>query len=210
MRPLRRHAKGPIDWDEVHARLDRITAEADALLHPRPEQARAILEERAKILARVPVPPLIAAEVLVVATFRLGDEAYAIETRHVRRVVPLEGCTPIPGSPDFLVGIINLRGEVLAVISLGMLFGVVERPRTESAKVIVLGDQRDEFGILADATEEVTALRIDALLEPPGSLDGAGRHYIRGVTEHARIVLDGAVLLEDERLIIDQGEEIGA
>jgi purine-binding chemotaxis protein CheW len=210
MKPMPHHSKGPIDWDEVHARLEWIRAETDALLHPTPEQARAILEERAKILARVPVPPLSAAEILVVATFRLGDEAYAIETRHVRRVVPLEDCTPIPGSPDFLVGVINLHGEVLAVLSLGKLFGVVEQPRTESAKVIVLGGERDEFGILADATEEVTTLRIDELLEPPESLDGIGRQYVRGVTEHALIVLDGAVLLKDERLIIDQGEEIGA
>jgi purine-binding chemotaxis protein CheW len=198
-----------IDWNEVHARLNAIQAEIDARLHPTAEQARAILEERALALARVPAEPLNAAEAVVVVTFRLGDEAYAIETRHVRRVVPMESCTPIPGAPDFLVGVINLRGEVLAVISLGKLFGVAERPATGVSRVIVLGGERDEIGILADAAEEVTTLRINQLLEPPGSLEGIGRQIVRGVTERALIVLDGAALLRDDRLVIDQGDELG-
>jgi purine-binding chemotaxis protein CheW len=204
------HAKGPIDWGAVHARLDAIQAEIGARLHPTPEQARAILEGRAEALARVPVQHLNAAEAVVVATFRIGDEAYAIETRHVRRVVPLEDVTPVPGAPDFLVGVINLRGEVLAVIDLGKLFGVSERAGDGSARVIVLGEERDEFGILANAAEEVATLRLVEILEPPGSLEGIGRQFVRGVTGRALIVLDGAALLKDERLIIDQGEEIGA
>ncbi len=185
-----------------------LEAESDARLRPTAEQARAILEERALALARVPAQPLNAAEAVVVVTFHLEDEAFAIETRHVRRVVPLEDCTPVPGAPDFLVGVINLRGEVLAVIRLGTLFGVADGPRTGAARVIVLGDERDEFGILADAAEEVTTLRINQLLEPPGSLEGVGRSFVRGVTEQALIVLDGEALLGDDRLVIDQGEGI--
>jgi purine-binding chemotaxis protein CheW len=202
-------ANASIDWNAVHARLDAIQAEIDARLHPTAEQARAILEERAQALARVPPQPLSAADAVEVVTFRLGDEAYAIEARHVRRVVPMVNCTPIPGAPDFLVGVINLRGEILAVVSLGKLFGVAERSGTEAARVIVLGDERDELGILADAAEEVTTLRINQLLEPPGSLEGIGRQIVRGVTERALIVLDGAALLRDDRLVIDQGDEIG-
>lgn len=201
---------GPINWKQAHARLDGIAARTESLIHPAFEQAKAILDTRALALARVPAVPLNAAEAVVVATFRIGDESYAIETRYLRRIVVLEDCTPIPGAPDFLVGVVNLRGDILAVISLGKLFGVAGRPGDATTKVIVLGDDRDEFGILADATEEVKTLRLGEILEPPGSLEGLGRQYVRGVTENALIVLDGAVLLKDERLIIDQGEDSGA
>jgi purine-binding chemotaxis protein CheW len=199
-----------IDWSEVHARLAR--AEAADLVDPRtaPERARAIMDERALALARVPPRPPTAAEVMEVAVFDLGDERYAIETRYVRRVIQLDEFTPIPGTPNFVVGIMNLRGEVLAVFALRPLLGLPRLELEGRTRVVVLGTDRDEFGVLSDTTVEVQNLRIDDVLEPPGSLEGAGRQLIRGVTEDALIVLDGVMLLGDPRLIINQGDELGA
>jgi chemotaxis signal transduction protein len=80
---------------------------------------------------------------------------------------------------------------------------------TGAARVLVLGSERAEFGMLADAAREVRAVRADEVLEPPGSLAGAGREYVRGVTKEALVVLDGAVLLQDRRLFIDQDLHTG-
>jgi chemotaxis signal transduction protein len=87
------------------------------------------------------------------------------------------------------------------------LFGIAGRETTERARVLVLGGERDEFGILADAVDEVTTLPLGELREAPGSLSGAGREYLRGVTAEALVVLDGAVLLQDAHLFIDQGDD---
>ena len=84
------------------------------------------------------------------------------------------------------------------------------RGLTDLARVLVLGADRPEFGVLADAAHEVTTLRVDEVHEPPDSATGVGREYLRGVTKDALIVLDGAALLRDGRLFIDQGEEAGA
>lgn len=198
-----------IDWKEIHARLARARQATEESVRLSPERAREIMGERARLLARVPPRAPEAAEVLEVVTFALGAERYAVETRFVREVVRLESLTTVPGAPDFLAGLVNLRGEILAVFDLRRFFGVAEAGRSERTRVIVLGGDRAEFGVLADAVYEVTPLRVDEVREPPASVGGAGRDYLRGVTAAALVVLDGAVLLADRRLFIEQTEEAG-
>jgi purine-binding chemotaxis protein CheW len=197
------------DWVAVRARLEHIASTARAALEPSPEVARVILEDRARVLARVPTAPADAAAVLTVVTFALGDEHYALETRFVRRVMRDAdlSLTPIPGTPEVLVGVINLAGEILAVFDVARFLGLPRTLRTQQTRVLVLGVDRDEFGVLADAAHEVRPLRIDAILAPPGSFEGAGRSNLRGVTAEALVVLDGAALLRDPGLVVDQGEE---
>jgi purine-binding chemotaxis protein CheW len=202
---------GSIDWAATHERLARLERASASALVPTAEESQAVLEARARELARIPIVPPDASAVLTVVTFALCDEPYAIETRHVRRVVRIDDVTmtPIPGTPEFLTGVINMAGEILAVFDLGRLFGMPRGTRAAPARVLVLGTDRDELGLLADAAYEVCPVRIDALLEPPGSLDGFGRNILRGVTADALIVLDGDALLRDPRLFIDQAEESG-
>jgi purine-binding chemotaxis protein CheW len=204
-------ADAPIDWERIRARLERIDRAANGMLDVTPERAHEVLEARARALARVPIAPPDASAVITILTFALGDEPYAIETRYVRRVVRLEDVTltPIPGTPEVLTGVINMGGEILAVFDLGRLFGLSGGAHAEPTRVLVLGEERDAFGLLADAAHEVRPLRIDAVLEPPGSLEGIGRTTLRGVTADALIVLVGTALLRDPRLVIDQGEEAG-
>jgi purine-binding chemotaxis protein CheW len=210
MNPPRDAPKAPIDWDEVHRQLERNAAAVGEALRPSPERVQAVLDERARALARVPPIPPSPEEVVQVATFLLAGELYAVESCHVRRVVKLGEPTPVPGAPEHLVGVINLHGEILAVFDLRALFEIAPRGLSERSQVIVLGDERDEFGIVADEALEVLTLRIDAIHEPPGSLEGADRQLLRGVTQDALIVLDGAVLLRADRFVINQVEDWGA
>lgn len=205
----RRRTAGLIDWQQVRARLARVQTALDESLRLSPERARAVMEERARTLAQVPPEAPAAAEVLEVVTFRLANERYAIETRHTREVVRFSELTTVPGAPEFLAGLINLRGEIVAVFDLRRFFGLGEQAPTDLSRVIVLGAERSEFGVLADAVSEVATLRIDEVREAPGSVAGAAREYLRGVTAGALLVLDGAVLLRDGRLFIDQTDEIG-
>jgi purine-binding chemotaxis protein CheW len=202
----RRAQPGGIDWQLARERLARARKAVEESLRLSPEQARSVMEERARALARVPPREPAAAEVLEVVTFTLANERYAIETRHVREVVRFTDFTPVPGAPDFLVGLLNLRGEILAVFDLRKFFGVADTGLTDLSRVIVLGNERPELGVLADAAEEVTILRTDEVFAPPGSVAGIGREYLRGVTKAGRILLDGLALLQASRLFIDQGE----
>ena len=88
-----------IDWAEVRQRLARAGAALEEALHPSPERAHAVLEERARALARAPAARAAEAPGLLVVTFALGGEHYALEARHVREVSRLTDCTPLPGAP---------------------------------------------------------------------------------------------------------------
>jgi purine-binding chemotaxis protein CheW len=205
----RRQPHGGIDWQQVRARLAQAQTALDESLRLSPERARAVMEERALALAQVPRRAPSAAEILEVVTFGLAGERYAVETQYAREVVRFTEPTSVPGSPEFLAGLINLRGEIVAVFDLRQFFGLTDRTPTELSRVIVLGAQRGEFGVLADAVGEVATLRIDEVREAPGSVTGAAREYLHGVTPGALLVLDGAALLRDRRLFINQTDETG-
>jgi len=164
------------------------------------------MDERARALARAGVEPRPPGEMIEVLVFVLGNETYAIETRWVHEVARFTDFTPVPGAPEFALGITNLRGEVLAVVDLRKFFGVAVKGVTDLSRLVVLGSERAEFGVLADATREVRALRSDEVLETVEPVAGIGRDYLRGVTKDALIVLDGAVLLQDGRLFVNQLE----
>jgi purine-binding chemotaxis protein CheW len=109
-----------------------------------------------------------------------------------------------------LAGVINLRGAILPVFDLRALFGVRPEGAAEWSRVLVLGDERPEFGLLADAAFAVSTVRAGELCEPPPWSGGLGRDCLRGVTSDGLIVLDSAGLLRDPRLVIDDGEGAGS
>lgn len=192
------------DWAAVRERLARAQAATAPALELTPERARALMDERARLLARVADEGPASSEVLETLTFALGHERYAVESKHVREVVRLVDFTPVPGAPEFLLGVMNLRGEVLAIVDLRKFFGVQKQGLTDLARVVVLGAAHAELGVLADEAHELRVLSVAELLEPPGSVAGIGREYLLGVTKDALIVLDGVRLLADPRLFIDQ------
>jgi purine-binding chemotaxis protein CheW len=209
MSPHRRIRAEKIDWARVRRRLARAIEMTEAAERLSPERARAVMDERARALACAPAQPVRVGTVEVVV-FSLGGERYAVETGHVREVRALTDLTPLPGAGDLVAGVTNLRGQILVVFDLRGLFGAARGDRdAEGARVVVLGSGRAELGILADAVHEVAVLREDEL-RPAESLgaDG-GWDCVRGVTAEGLLVLDGAALLGDPRLFVDQGEEGG-
>jgi purine-binding chemotaxis protein CheW len=199
---------GGIDWAEARARLERTSAaieEGDGAA----ERSEALLRARAKSLARVPAAAA-TADTLEVVRFTLGGESYAVEAAFVRAVLRTAEITRVPGAPDFVVGVTNLRGEILAVVDLRRFLRIPEVGLTDRTRLVVLGLEHAEFGILADTVEEVTTICADRILPPPASGAGVGREHLRGITEGALVVLDAPALLADERLTIDQTAEAGA
>jgi purine-binding chemotaxis protein CheW len=132
--------------------------------------------------------------------FVRAGERYLIETRHVVEVATRE-LTRMPGAPPALLGVVNLRGEIVPVFDLGRILGrSAAPPRLEQASLIVLGALRAEAAIYAEALEGTCRLKAGELSDSrpaPGLL--------RGTTRDARVVLDGAALLEGSALAADAG-----
>ncbi len=203
--PVASEKRQGIDWQRVRERLNRaVTASTE---RHTPERVQAILQTpRPAAAAQAPQRAPAAAEVL---RFTLAGEEYALETTWIREVLRSREITPLPGTPDFLAGIANLRGQIVAIFDLRRFFNLATPAGAEVARVIVLGQERVEFGMLADAVHEVALLPIEQVKEPPGSVTGIAREYLRGVTADALSVLDGAILLKDPRLYIDMREDGG-
>lgn len=195
---MRTGTDGRIDWERAKKRLDEAAQALQETARPSPERARAVLEERARRLARRPEKSEAgsAAEALC---FSVGPERYGIEAGYVREVVRASEVTPVPGGPDLFSGVTNLRGEVLAVADLRRLLGLPALPRSEPSRLLVLGVERAEFGVLADAAEEIVRLRAEEILRasppPPSSHKWEEGQFVKGVTQDARVILDGEKLL---------------
>lgn len=190
-----------IDWAGVRLRIECAEMAMKDALDPGPREAKAIMDARARALAKVPEARG-GQEITDVVGFTLGRERYAIETRYVREVAAFAHYMPVPGTPEFLVGVTNLRGTVLAVMDLRTFFNIPRKGVTDLAHVIVLGGARAEFGILVDALQGHTDIPA-AEVRPPAEVSGLRNAYLKGVTRDAILLLDGAKLLADERLTID-------
>lgn len=194
-----------LDWSAIRARLAATVGSHEGETNQSPEAAAAVLSARALELGQVPLEPPRASQVLELITFSLGGEWFAIETRYVRTVVRQAEITPVPGTPTFLAGVTNWRGEVLAIMNLGQVWGAARPAGNSIPWVLVLGTERAEFGLVADDVNEVRMLPLAELLAPAGS-SGAYREWVRGVTAEAMLVLDGAALLSDAKLVVDETE----
>jgi purine-binding chemotaxis protein CheW len=135
-----------------------------------------------------------------VLSFALGAEVFGMDIRTVREIIQHGGITPVPLMPDFVRGIINLRGAVVPVIDLHARFG---RPAAAIGKksCIIIFDasrqgERTEIGLLVDAVSEVVEIAADQIEPVPDFGTSVRREFIRGIGKlHGRFV----VLLEPDQ-----------
>lgn len=191
-----------VEWSEIHRRLAVAQAAIERGWAPAPDAAKQILKARAQVLAREPENGEAAGESIEILEFRLAYEDYGIETSCVREVYPLKDFTPVPGTPPFVLGIVNVRGRILSVVDLKTFFELPAQGLSDLNKVIVVDDGNVEFGILADAIAGVHPLSKAAIQPPLPTLTGIRGEYLKGVTHDRLVVLDGAKLLSDGKMIV--------
>ena len=162
-----------------------------------------ILRARARALARPPEDAP-AAALLDVLEFRLAQERYALETRYVREVCPLKDLTPLPCTPPFVLGIVNVRGRIVPVLDPKKFFDLPEQGLTDLHRIIVVEGSEVEFGLLADATVGVRSIPADTLQPSLPTLTGIRSEYLKGVTAERLVVLDVGRILADPKIIVHE------
>ena len=202
----RKKKKAAIDWHEVRRRLETARAAGRAWA-PDPENMKRILKARAETLAREPEKTEADDERLEVVEFLVAYERYAVESRYVREVYPLESLTPLPCTPAFVLGIISVRGEMLSVIDIKKFFDLPEKGLTDLNKVIVLQSENMLFGILADAIAGVRRVPIAEIQPSLPTLTGIREEYLKGVTPDRLVILDAEKLLADEKIVVQEQVE---
>lgn len=193
-----------IDWREIERRLEASHVAIERIWAPTAEDTLRILTERAQTLAREAVPAQVRDAAVEVIEFLLAHERYAVESAYVREVYPLEELASLPCTPTFVLGIINLRGEILPVIDIKKFFDLPEQGLTDLNKVIVLESKDRVFGILADAISGVCRIPRAGIQPSLPTLTGIRSDYLLGVTAERVVILDAEKLLNDEKLIVQE------
>ena len=163
-----------------------------------------LLRARAQALARAPQSAPAAGTMLELLEFRLASERYALETRHVQEVHPLRELTPLPGTPPFILGIVNVRGRILPVLDLKKFFDLPERGLTDLHRIILVRGHGLELGLLADVIVGVRSVAAESLQPSLPTLTGIRADYLKGVSEERLVVLDLDRLLSDPKIIVHE------
>ena len=191
-----------VDWDRLRQRLE--VARTHAGLESTPDEKKGILRKRAKALARQLEQDQGAGTRLDIIEFLLAHETYAIEMRWVSETYPLKDLTPLPCTPLFVAGIINVRGRILSVLDIRKFFDLPEKGLTDLNKVIIVHNGEMEFGILADEILGTRSIPLSEVQPPLATLTGVREEYLKGVTRERTVILDGAKLLYDKKLIVHE------
>jgi purine-binding chemotaxis protein CheW len=163
-----------------------------------------ILKSRARLLAQEPKTTADTGTFFEIIEFCLASETYGIEAMFVREIHQLRDLTPLPGVPPFVLGITNVRGQILSVVDLKKFFNLPDKGLGELNKMIIIRNRQMEFGILADAIIGIRSVPIDTIQPSPATITGIGAEYVRGVTGSHVVVLDAEKILDDEKMIVNE------
>ena len=144
--------------------------------------------------------------VLQWVTFRLENETYGINVMQVQEVLRYTDIAPVPGAPDYVMGIINLRGNVVTVIDTRARFGLPPSEVTDNSRIVIIESERQVIGIMVDSVAEVVYLKQSEIDTAPNVGTDESAKFIQGVSNRdgeLLILVDLNKLLSD-----DEWEEI--
>ncbi|MDH3392416.1 MAG: chemotaxis protein CheW [Desulfobulbaceae bacterium] len=136
-------------------------------------------------------------------TFHLAGEDYGLDIAFVTEIIGIQKITEVPDMPDFVKGVINLRGKVIPVMDVRLRFNLQERDYDERTCIVVVDINETAVGLVVDQVNEVADIPEKDVEPPPRSTKGATSRYLKGmgkVNEEVRILLNVDKLLYDEEL----------
>ena len=137
-------------------------------------------------------------ELLQLVTFRLGNEEFSLDILRVQEIIRHMELTRVPRTPDFVDGVINLRGRVIPVLDLRKRFGLPSEERTNETRIIVVDVDNKTVGLKVDAVSEVLRLPADTVEPAPAIVTGVESDYIKGVGKLEGRLL---ILLDVEKIL---------
>ena len=134
-------------------------------------------------------------------TFKLGDETYAINVMQVQEVLRVSEIAPVPGAPEFVLGIINLRGNVVTVMDARKRIHLPPKDVDDDSRIVIIEAGSQVVGMLVDCVAEVIEVR-DSDIEPAPSVgNDESSKYIQGVVNRD----EGLIILMDlDKLLTEE------
>lgn len=132
--------------------------------------------------------------------FQLSEQIYGIDIASVYEIIRMEKITRVPRTPDFVEGVINLRGKIIPVIDLCKRFNLIFSERTNTSRIIIVDVGGSTIGMIVDAVSEVLRVRSDSIEPPPPIVHGIDAAYLRGIA-----IMDNRliILLNLEKILVE-------
>jgi purine-binding chemotaxis protein CheW len=133
--------------------------------------------------------------------FDVGDESFGVEIDSVQEIIRMQLITRVPGAPEFVEGIINLRGRIIPVIDLRRRIGLPRAAVSKSSRIVVVEIAGPTVGMIVDGVSEVLRLTEDSVEPPSSVVSSDDSDYIKGIAK-----LDDRLitLLQLDRLLVDR------
>ncbi|AOT07511.1 MULTISPECIES: chemotaxis protein CheW [Pseudoalteromonas] len=139
-------------------------------------------------------------EVLQWVTYKLEEETYGINVMQVQEVLRYTEIAPVPGAPSYVLGIINLRGNVVTVIDTRARFGLMSAEVTDNSRIVIIEAEKQVIGILVDSVAEVVYLRSSEIDSAPNIGTEESAKFIQGVSNREGELL---ILVDLNKLLSD-------
>lgn len=135
------------------------------------------------------------------ATFRLNEERYCVNVMRVREVLRYTEITPVPGTADSVLGIINLRGNVVTVLDTRVLFALTLREVTDKTRIMIIEAQDQVIGLFVDSVDDVVDIANEDIESTPSIGNDHVSHYFKGVANKNDELL---ILVDVDQVVYDQ------
>lgn len=149
--------------------------------------------------------------------FDLNEEAYGVDISQVREIIRMQEITRVPRAPEFIEGIINLRGKVIPVVDLRARFSMPETERTDEHRIVVVDVEGQDIGMVVDAVKEVSRIPSSSIEPPSSVITTNDSEYLTGIVktdEKLIILLDIAKVISNSEAAalaeVQQSPEVAA
>lgn len=135
-----------------------------------------------------------------IVVFSLNGEDYGVDIETIREIIPMQTIVPVPRAPEFVEGIINLRGRVIPVLDLRRHFGFEKKPAGPGQRIVIVEAGQESTGVVVDAVSSVIQVSQDAIEDPSEVIVGSDVGYIQGVAKVGKdliVLLDLAAIMTD-------------
>jgi len=139
--------------------------------------------------------------------FSLADETYGIDISVVNEIIRMQSITQVPRTPEFVEGVINLRGRIVPVIDLRKRFGLEVSEETQASRIMVVELEGIIMGMIVDAVSEVLRLPKDSIEPTPPMVSGVDAAYLRGVGKWDDRLI---ILLDIDKVLYKNEQEMVA
>jgi purine-binding chemotaxis protein CheW len=148
--------------------------------------------------------------VIKFAVFRIGEEVFGVEIKRVVEILKPQKTYSLPELPDFLSGVINVRGEIIPLLDLRKRFGFQSSSKNE--RIIIVRCDNEKIGLLVDEIKEIISFTPEEVISPPSIFKGLKRKYLTGLgKKDDRIIIllnIDNLLTSEEKIILQESEGI--